>query len=471
MTRKASATAVILGILMGVSITRAWVSVGLDSEAGYVLWNHWPGIGWAAGPSVRWHAGSGFYGLGISASFGQQYVEKTSGRLEYTSLKALASIRITPRPFLFFEAAAGYGLFANYIYYDHIVNDLIIESTLSDASALAEIGLGGRFTMGRHLAAELAVKNTFAFAFSGYWNPSASVGLTFDFERGKRREIVAKPKFVFTSDVDTIDPKTGVAPDPDAIAVLFGASNYQHKDVVKVEYAIRDMHVVREYLVKVLGYEEQNVYTIPDPTLSDLATWFGTQANPQGKLSRKAAVMENPKVFVYYSGHGVPSISTGDPYLVPVNCDPNYPEQGGYALKQLYANLEALRVKEVTVVIDACFSGASPEGSLLKDASPLIMEPIEFRAQTPSEFTVLTAAGGRQVANWLPEQRHGLFTYYFLKGLRGDADDGDNELTWRELKNYVVREVSRAAADQDREQTPVFAGDESRVLTKWKQVR
>jgi hypothetical protein len=291
------------------------------------------------------------------------------------------------------------------------------------------------------------------------------VALVYDF--GTKPEPDTMLRIVFTSDVDTIDPKVGVQPDLNTIAIIFGASDYEHPDVVKVEYALRDALIVRDYLVKILGFNEANVFVVSNPTLSDFATWFGTSAEPQAKLARKVSVLDNPRVFVYYSGHGVPSIKTGKPYLVPVDCDPNYPEQGGYALADLYANLKGLKADDITVIIDACFSGLTPRGSLLKEASPLIMEPVEFEAQTPSEFTVLSAAGGRQVANWLSSEQHGLFTYYFLKGLRGEADNGDGKLTWGELKSYVVREVSRTAAGMDREQIPVFAGDEERVLARW----
>ena len=276
--------------------------------------------------------------------------------------------------------------------------------------------------------------------------------------------ITALPKF--TSDVDFPEPRN-VQKNPNAIAVVIGASNYQ--DVANVDYARKDMSAVREHLINVLGFEKENLYTVTDPVLSDFTTWFGTSTTPQGKLQRKVAVMEDAEVFIYYSGHGVPSITTGDPYLVPVNCDPNYPEQGGYPLKQLYANLSKLEAAEVTVIIDACFSGSSPGGDLIRDASPAIMAKIDPTEDIPSNFNVLAATGENQFANWLKEEQHGLFTYYFLKGLQGAADaNGNKEITWGELRSYVVREVSRAAVAQDREQNPVFNGDESRVITKWR---
>lgn len=275
--------------------------------------------------------------------------------------------------------------------------------------------------------------------------------------------IATLPKF--TSDVDFPEPRK-VQKNPNALAVVIGASNYQ--DVANVEYARKDMSAVREHLINVLGFEKENVYTVTDPVLSDFTTWFGTSTTPQGKLQRKVAVMEDAEVFIYYSGHGVPSITTGDPYLVPVDCDPNYPEQGGYSLKQLYTNLNELGAKEITVVLDACFSGSSPGGDLIREASPAVMAKIDPTKEIPENFNVLAATAENQFANWLREEQHGLFTYYFLKGLQGTADDGDKELTWGELKNYVIREVSRAAVTQDREQNPVFNGDESRILVKWR---
>lgn len=43
-----------------------------------------------------------------------------------------------------------------------------------------------------------------------------------------------------------------------------------------------------------------------------------------------------------------------------------------------------------------------------------------------------------------------------MRGLRGEADaDRDNRISIGELATFVTREVSRAAARQDREQRPL----------------
>jgi len=452
--KKTSFLKVTLLILVSIATAAAGLSAGLDARPGYALWSGWSGLTWSVSPTLYWHAPSRPYGFGMNIGYGHNSTISGDSALDFSSIQAVTAARLLPIPFMYFEAAGGYGLFTNVD-----VSAGLDAEQIPAGTPLARFGVGARVPIGGKLLCEVELGNTLFFAFRNYWNPGLKVGFTYDFSIGK----MPRP-IVLASDVDTINPKSGMAPDPNTIAVLMGASNYKHKDVVKVEYALRDMYVMRDYLVKILGFTEDNVFAIEDPVLSDLTTWFGTPMSPDGKLARKASVLSKPKVFIYYSGHGVPSLSTGDPFLVPTDCDPNYPEQGGYSLKQLYENLEVLDAADVTVIIDACFSGSSPQGTLIKDASPLIMEPLDFQKQTPAEFTVLTAAGGRQVANWLNTEKHGLFTYYFLKGLKGNADDGDNQLTWGELKAYVESQVSKAAADLDREQIPVFSGDEEKVI-------
>lgn len=54
------------------------------------------------------------------------------------------------------------------------------------------------------------------------------------------------------------------------------------------------------------------------------------------------------------------------------------------------------------------------------------------------------------------ELEHGVFTYFLLEGLRGEADmDRDGIITVDEVYRYVSREVPRAT---DQEQHPVKKG-------------
>ncbi|MBI5673673.1 MAG: hypothetical protein HZC50_10640 [Nitrospirae bacterium] len=68
--------------------------------------------------------------------------------------------------------------------------------------------------------------------------------------------------------------------------------------------------------------------------------------------------------------------------------------------------------------------------------------------------------GGEDLTKELEDDqhRHGLFTYYLLKGLRGEADTNRNgTVTFGELAGYVRQKVTWAAKTQfNQEQRPLL---------------
>ena len=94
--------------------------------------------------------------------------------------------------------------------------------------------------------------------------------------------------------------------------------------------------------------------------------------------------------------------------------------------------------------------------------------PIAIRAQEksiPDNFTVLTAAAGDQTAKPLKEARHGMFSYFLMKGMEGDADsNSDNQITAGELHAYVEQNVVQHSSGS---QTPELQGDAERLLVRF----
>jgi len=93
-----------------------------------------------------------------------------------------------------------------------------------------------------------------------------------------------------------------------------------------------------------------------------------------------------------------------------------------------YTNLNLVPAKHITVVFDACFSGKSVDGDLITEVSGLIIPELKVgNFNDKTNHVILTSSDGDQFSNWSPsEKRHGLFTYFFLKGLRGEADLNSN---------------------------------------------
>ena len=254
-----------------------------------------------------------------------------------------------------------------------------------------------------------------------------------------------------------------------AVTVIIGNRIYSHS-VQEVVYAHRDADSVRAFSANVLGYREGNVIDLRDATLAQLVAVFGTQANHKAKLFDYLRAGRSD-VLVYYSGHGVPGLKKRRGYLLPVDGDPNAAEFTGYSLDLLYSNLRKLPARSVTVILDACFSGETSAGSLIRATSGIRITP--KLPHDVGRLTILTAAQADQVASWDEKREHGLFTEYLLRALHGRADrspfgDGNRKITLKEIRNYLDEEMSYEARRRfGRYQKATIIGDNNIVVSVW----
>ena len=152
---------------------------------------------------------------------------------------------------------------------------------------------------------------------------------------------------------------------------------------------------------------------------------------------------------------------------MPVDANPQYLSSNGYKLQTFYENISKIPAKKITIVIDACFSGNSDKGMLFKNISPGMVK-VKKEYSGPKNAVLITSAAMEQVSAWYPEKKHSLFTYYFLKGLRGEADvNKDNIITVGEMKNYLQEHVPYMARRLNGiEQYPVVDGNEKEIIVR-----
>lgn len=259
-----------------------------------------------------------------------------------------------------------------------------------------------------------------------------------------------------------------------AVAVIIGNRNYQNPDIPDVEYAARDAQAMKYAFTHTLGVPEENIIELPDATLATLIDTFGDQSPDGGMLWSYIDPDGLSDVYVYYSGHGIPSLSgtadtsRSEAYIAPADLSSTSSIQSSYSLKKLYANLEALPTKSVTVFIDACFSGASGDGDMLiQAASPLVIWAAA--PEDTGDLNVFAAAEAAQIASWNKEKGHGIFTQHLIMGLNGKADaDDDRKVSAGELGSYLEKQVRRTARRTwRREQTPTFKGQQDMVLVTY----
>lgn len=230
---------------------------------------------------------------------------------------------------------------------------------------------------------------------------------------------------------------------PNAYAVVVGIEKY--RDITSAEFASRDAQSVRDYLINAVGINEENItYAINErASKNDLNKYFNWLKNNADKDSL---------IIVYYSGHGAPDPADGEAYLVPYDGDPNTIKQSGYSLRHLYEQLNKLPANKVLVIIDACFSGVGgPRTVIAKGARPLVVTP----AIDTGNVVVMSASTSSQICWFYEEKQHGLFTYFFLKGLQGEADSNkDKKILLTELYEYLKPQVIKIAKRNNREQEP-----------------
>jgi len=207
---------------------------------------------------------------------------------------------------------------------------------------------------------------------------------------------------------------------------------------------------MKEYFEKVLGIPSNRIYFKTNDDVGKAE--FDKVFSKDGWLDKRVKEGKTD-LYIYYAGHGAPDIKKNKAYLIPYDGDPNYASQTGYEMNELYEQLGNLGARSTTVFLDACFSGANRESEiLLAGARPVFME---VDASATGNVTVFSAAGGKEISSAWPEKKHGLFSYYLMKGMRGDADaNKDNQITVGELGDYVKENVSEMAGMLDREQTP-----------------
>jgi len=291
-----------------------------------------------------------------------------------------------------------------------------------------------------------------------------------EMKEGKSISKAAVDAFV---DVDINIPK-GKKKRPDGIAVIIGNGHYSRygNGISNVTYAARDAAYMKRYVVETLGFDEKNVIYEQDVTQGSLATIFGTGNNYRGKLYNYVKAGKSD-VFVYYTGHGAPDPAGKGAFLVPVDANVDYIASNGYPLDTFYKNLGKVREKigsgRMTVILDACFSGDSGGGVLFRNISPAMIKTASPVGNL-DEAVIFTSAGESEVSQWYPDKRHSLFTYFFMKGLQGDADRNKNKtITVGEMRDYLKENVPYLARRLGgREQNPVIVGEESLELVSFR---
>jgi hypothetical protein len=242
-----------------------------------------------------------------------------------------------------------------------------------------------------------------------------------------------------------------------SVALIVGVSEYSA--VAPAEFADRDAQVFYDYARLKLGIPQDRIQTL----VNDSASVVGLLSGINKWLKRSVKQGESD-VYIFFAGHGLASDDGDTAYLIPYDGAPDFLERTAISRDEVFREVSSVNPRSVTVFLDTCYSGDTRGETRLIAGRPL---SIKLQEQSlPKGFTVLTAAGGDQIAKPLKEAQHGLFSYFLMKGMEGGADsNSDNQITARELHTYVRENVVQQSGGS---QVPELQGDSERVLVRFR---
>jgi hypothetical protein len=253
-----------------------------------------------------------------------------------------------------------------------------------------------------------------------------------------------------------------------AVAILIGIEHYDH--FVPAPYAENDATVLADYFKNELGIDKVYIYRSKEAS----GYFFDNIFNPEIGELQKAVEKGVTDLFVFYSGHGIPSKDGTKVYLMPSDARIEAIEHQGYDINNFYDNLKSLKARSVTVIMDACFSGVSKSSEAYKAENLVAMKGIKIRPvvgqpwETDPNFTVFSSSGFDQTSLAFDPSETGLFTYFLCAGLQGKADlNGDNIVTSGELEQYVTAKVQETSVKISGLQVPQFHGDRQIPLVEF----
>jgi hypothetical protein len=330
-----------------------------------------------------------------------------------------------------------------------------ISGVASDNTGIAEVLINGEAvaidSSGRFNASTFIPAGGINVQITAYDLKGLSTTETIRLEREVTTQ-VAKISF------DRLNPTTRqVKSNRNAIALIVGVAEYEK--TAGAEYADRDAQVFYDYANLKLGIPRERIQTL----VNDKADVVGLLSGINKWLKRSVKQGESD-VYIFFAGHGLASDDGDTAYLIPYDGAPDFLERTAISRDEVFREVSSVNPRSVTVFLDTCYSGDTRGETRLIAGRPL---SIKLQEQSlPTGFTVLTAAGGDQIAKPLEEAQHGMFSYFLMKGMEGGADsNSDNQITARELHSYVRENVVQQSGGS---QVPELQGDGERVLVRFR---
>ena len=155
----------------------------------------------------------------------------------------------------------------------------------------------------------------------------------------------------------------------------------------------------------------------------------------------------NDTILFYFSGHGILEATTGQVVLCLADTKVDKLLTTGLPLNILLKQLSGCSASQQLVWLDACHSGGmtlrGTSKISLPNPSSQLVKVLRNKAAESKGFYALLSCDQTQQSWEFPELGHGVFTYYLMRGLRGEAADSQGIIEADALYQYVYHQTLR----------------------------
>jgi len=240
-------------------------------------------------------------------------------------------------------------------------------------------------------------------------------------------------------------------------AIVIGINEYQNTR--NLRYAVNDARGFESYLKEYIGIPDENIFFLLDQgaTQAEIKSLLGT------KIKRKAG--KDDTVIIFYAGHGAVETDPLDPdgdgfekYLLPYDARLDDLYSTAIAMKEVKTIFQRINAERLIFIADTCYSGASGgRTTLASKTRATLSEKFFERISKGKGRVIISACSANEISKEDDTLKHGVFSYYLLKGLKGAGDfDGDGIITVGELFSFLSSRVPEASGQ---DQHPVRKGE------------
>jgi len=249
-------------------------------------------------------------------------------------------------------------------------------------------------------------------------------------------------------------------------AILVGIDDYKDPKITDLKCAVADVTAFREVLIdqRIGGFD--HVYLMTDkhkgkdyPEHNKIVFRFESLA---GQIDPEDTFL------FYFSGHGLEK--DGVYYLLSVNADKstqNTLELTAVPLELLERLMKRIQARKILFILDTCRndptkSRSDSDNIMSRGLMEKTVKVMPGRKKgTPGYSAVIFACKeGERAYEW-DEKGHGVFSFYLLEGMKGEAADDKGDVTVNELVKYTRHKVLDWCRNNmpDKTQTPTMRQD------------